>query len=256
MILNVSSQAAHWYTASGESFHSVRGANGQMRPTTLRDAKKMGNLYPSVTSILKILNKDVLVDWRISQAILSALTLPRKDGESETDFANRVIEDMGEQSRKAAEKGSEIHEQCEYLHRGLPPPSSQYASLCDGYRVWFNDNVLEVLKAEDVVVGIPAGFAGRRDLLCVLKDHRKAVVDIKTQAVKEKPNFYPEWAMQLSAYSYNEVEQPARISVVIDSQKPSPVYVKEWENHKGDMEAFLNCVKLWQRLKNYAPSSK
>ena len=63
---------------------------GQMRPTTVRDAKQLG-LFPSVTSIIKILSRPQLESWKQEQAVLAALTLPRKDGEPETEFAKGLL---------------------------------------------------------------------------------------------------------------------------------------------------------------------
>jgi hypothetical protein len=57
-----------------------------MRPTTLRDARKLG-LLPSVTNVLGVINKPELVEWKMTQAVLAALTLPRRDGEDLGVFA-------------------------------------------------------------------------------------------------------------------------------------------------------------------------
>jgi hypothetical protein len=46
---------AHWYRRDGEPLHSVPSAKGEPRPTTLRDARKLG-LLPSVTNVLGVIN--------------------------------------------------------------------------------------------------------------------------------------------------------------------------------------------------------
>src|SRR5512136_668210 len=71
---------AHWYRRDGEPLHSVPSAKGEPRPTTLRDARKLG-LLPSVTNVLGVINKPELVEWKMTQAVLAALTLPRLEGE-------------------------------------------------------------------------------------------------------------------------------------------------------------------------------
>ena len=109
--------SSHWYIATDdkvEAFHSVpyagkRGAAGETRPTTLRDARKVGAV-PSVTNVLSIFHKEFLVAYKINQAILAALTLPRIDGESEDDFAKRVFTDSKEHAASAARLGSRLHE--------------------------------------------------------------------------------------------------------------------------------------------------
>lgn len=83
---------AHWYKRDGEPLHSVLSGRGEPRPTTLRDARKLG-LLPSVTNILGVINKPELVEWKMTQAVLAALTLPRLEGEGEDAFARRVVDD-------------------------------------------------------------------------------------------------------------------------------------------------------------------
>ncbi|NDG03303.1 MAG: hypothetical protein EB119_08965, partial [Synechococcaceae bacterium WBB_34_004] len=84
--------SGHWYTENGESAHVVIGKNGNERNTTVADARKMG-LLPSVTSVLGIMDKPQLTAWKIEQAIMSSLTLPKEDGETLEEYAKRVVKD-------------------------------------------------------------------------------------------------------------------------------------------------------------------
>lgn len=110
--------SSHWYVINDqnkvESFHTVpyagkRGKDGETRPTTLRDARKVG-AAPSVTNVLSILHKEFLVAYKVNQAILAALTLPKIENESVDDFANRVVIDSKEHAASAARLGSRLHE--------------------------------------------------------------------------------------------------------------------------------------------------
>ena len=104
-----SSDAGHWYQAdTGEPAYQITGANGKIRNTTLRDARKL-NLVPSVTTILGQLNKAGLQTWLNQQILLSALTLPRGENEPEPQWLERVLFDSKEAGRKAAERGNLIH---------------------------------------------------------------------------------------------------------------------------------------------------
>ena len=60
------SESGHWYTQEGEPMYTIIGANGKERNTTLRDAKKE-NLVPSVTTILGMIAKPSLENWKINQ---------------------------------------------------------------------------------------------------------------------------------------------------------------------------------------------
>ena len=79
------SESGHWYTQEGEPMYTIIGANGKERNTTLRDAKTLG-LVPSVTTIIGMIAKPSLENWKINQALNSALSLERFENESLEDF--------------------------------------------------------------------------------------------------------------------------------------------------------------------------
>ena len=101
-------EAQHWYTRTGDPCHSIASKQGAMRPATLADARKLG-LVPGVSTILNMEAKPALTNWLVDQALLSALTLPRLDGETDDAFIVRAKEDSKEQAKKAAEKGKRLH---------------------------------------------------------------------------------------------------------------------------------------------------
>lgn len=108
---------SHWYKVDDngvEAFHEVpyagkRGKDGETRKTTIRDARKEGAL-PSVTNILGVLHKEFLVAYKVNQAILASLTLPRIKDESDDAFAKRVVTDSKEHAASAARLGSRLHD--------------------------------------------------------------------------------------------------------------------------------------------------
>jgi len=110
-------QAGHWYSEKGESAHVIIGKNGNERNTTVADARKLG-LLPSVTSIIGILDKPQLTSWKIEQAIMSSLTLPKEADETLETYARRVVKDSKESTTKAAEHGTRMHEQAENILMG------------------------------------------------------------------------------------------------------------------------------------------
>jgi hypothetical protein len=90
----------HWYTKDGVPAYTTIGKTGE-RPTTLRDAKKIG-LLPSVTTIINIMSKAGLDTWKQQQVLLAALTLPREPNEPEADWLKRVMQDSRATGREAA----------------------------------------------------------------------------------------------------------------------------------------------------------
>ena len=101
-------EGGHWYTKAGTPAYTTKDKKGNERNTTLRDARK-SNLVPSVTTIINESNKPGLVNWKMNQVLLSALTLTRNSGETDEAFMARIRKDAAEQAKQAAEKGTMIH---------------------------------------------------------------------------------------------------------------------------------------------------
>ena len=95
------SESGHWYSLEGEPMYTIIGANGKERNTTLRDAKSIG-LVPSVTTILSMVAKPALENWKITQAIKSAVTLDIGDEESMDSFVYRCKSNAKQIGSKAA----------------------------------------------------------------------------------------------------------------------------------------------------------
>lgn len=120
-------QSGHWYDANtGEARYTIIGANGKERPTTVRDARKLGNLVPSVTTILKLAAAPGLEAWKIGNAIMSALTLPRKEGETDESYIYRITRDSEERARNARQTGTDIHGAIECFYRGRLQDTDPY----------------------------------------------------------------------------------------------------------------------------------
>lgn len=264
--------ASHWYSLENGVWspcYQLPKKNGDgMKAVTLREAREL-NLYPSVTSILSVINKPGLESWKQEQAILSALTLPRLPDEKLDEFVKRVVKDMDDQSEKARGFGSQIHAAIEgyFQHEAL---TEEIAPYLKSFIEWSNDQVTKVIGSEVICGCKECGYAGRLDLVCVLKDSGFSVIDAKTQNVKrnkdgiKQPIFYPEWPRQLAAYAHTYGPDstecgyviPEMISVIIDSSEPGPVYVKKWDNYLHHMEMFRHCLELWCDDRGYKPGAK
>jgi hypothetical protein len=264
MILIQRQPASHWYLRDGRPFHEIAKKDGTgNRPVTLADARKVLAL-PSVTNVLGVLVKPGLDAWKIEQGILSALTLPRLPGEDLGAFAHRVVADMGEQVEKAADFGSAIHHACEvYALNKQLPQDIRLLSFLESWFHWFDSNVERVASVEQVFVHHEHGYAGRVDMVALLRGIGWAVVDFKTQKVKRsakgeaKPVFYETWPLQLAAYRQAILANAAKdvkglVSVVIDSVTPGPVHVKQWQG-VDYFGSFLAAVELWKYVKGYDP---
>jgi hypothetical protein len=249
----------HWYHPDGTPCHTVPKATGDGdRPTTVADARKL-NLIPSVTNILAIKAKEGLNIWRIEQAILAALTLPRIEGESEDSFAQRVAKDAQEQSEKAAELGTQVHAEIEAFHKTkIYDSQSPFAPYIKEYVQWAQKNIKTIVAVEKVLVNANAGYAGRCDCIAVI-DGITTIIDWKTQRVKNgKTVFYKDWAMQLAAYRQCLLEDGATpdvacASILINTTEPDKPQFKFWDEKEISeaYNAFKSCLALWSWEKNY-----
>jgi hypothetical protein len=267
MVLIERQAPSHWYLRDGTPFHEIAKKDGTgNRPVTLADARKVLAL-PSVTNVLGVLAKPGLDAWKIEQGIMAALTLPRAVNEPLDAFAHRVVSDMGEQVEKAADFGSAIHAACEVyaLNKQVPENIRLLTFLEDWFR-WFDEHVERVASVERVYVHQEHGYAGRVDMVALVRGSGWAVVDFKTQKVKRsvkgvaKPVFYETWPLQLAAYrqailASGAKDVKAMVSVVIDSVQPGPVNVRQWEG-VDYFGSFLAALELWKYVKDYDPKGE
>ena len=248
-------QAGHWYTEQGESAHVVIGKNGNERNTTVADARKMG-LLPSVTSVLGIMDKPQLTSWKIEQAIMSSLTLPKEDNETLEEYARRVVKDSKQSTTKAAEHGTRMHEQAENILMGRPTCKDEdLQPYIKTFKEWADANVEKTYWCEKALVG--AGYAGRCDAYVRLKGIGDAIMDLKNRKVNPRYSpFYNTDTAQIYAYiAACENPKAAGVSVVLASNDPELIKHKVWDKeelHEAGI-AFQAMLKVWAWAKQYVP---
>lgn len=256
-----SPDGGHWYTTDGKPMYEVPSKTGAMRPTTLRDARKL-NLLPSVTTILKVLHKQGLVDWMIEQAVLAALTTPRNEGEELDAFVHRVLHTervQDQESQKARDRGTEIHNGIETILSGGKVSDDLLPwvkPVTDYLQAEFN----EVISVERILIG--DGYAGRTDLIA-LKDKTAWVLDFKT--AKKLPLNSKSWdehVLQLGAYAHAYCRQDRVDPNLI---RTGNIYISTIEQgefivapHEPDwvnvyIHGFHPLVKYWQWVNDYRP---
>jgi len=253
--LVVTDQAGHYYTQDGQSAHVIIGKNGNERNTTVADARKLG-LLPSVTSVLGIMDKPQLTSWRISVAIESALTLPKRDDESLDEYARRVVEDSKEQTRKAAEHGTRMHEQAENILMGRAVSKDEdLQPYIKTFKKWADANIEKTYWCEKALVG--AGYAGRCDAYVRMRGIGDAIIDLKNRKVSPRYSpFYNTDTAQIYAYiAACENPKAAGVSVVLASNDPELIKHKVWDKeelHEAGI-AFQAMLKVWAWAKQYVP---
>ena len=258
---------AHWYRPDGEPMHSVLSLKGEPRPTTVRDARKLG-LLPSVTNVLGVIAKPELVEWKMTQAVLAALTLPRLSGEGEDAFARRVVDDAQSRVRTAAEFGTAFHAGAEQVANTLEvDPTGPYAAWLSLHRDWFQASCVRVVWTERVLVNTALGYAGTADLLVEHQAHGLTLVDYKTQGFggqktedrgRSGPRAYGSWCQQLAAYRRAIGKPMACMSVIVNSAEPSAPVEHVWSEEElaAGWESFEAALVIWRHEKGYDPRHK
>jgi hypothetical protein len=255
------STGGHWYTVDGRAMHTVVGKNGSERPTTLRDARQL-NLIPSVTTIMRVLEKPQLTDWKVRNAVVAAVLTTRLVGETDEQLVERILTNAEGSVTLAQDFGTALHDLME--RRALSPEALSAPFVDKELRPWFPfieefyKGIREVVRCESTVVG--DGYAGRIDLLARREDDSLALFDFKTSKWKQgKANFYPEHCRQLAAYQrvlQDQFGEPIDcINVGINSLNPEQFQTRKWkgEELESGFNVFSLTLKLWQTINNYRP---
>jgi hypothetical protein len=262
-----SKDSSHWYRITGESCYQIEKKDKSgMRATTLRDARTL-NLVPSVTTILQILHKEALVQWKIEQAVLAVVTAPRQPNEADDAFIRRVLHEEEQQHEEAAaarDLGTQIHDALELYLVGAEVPADMMPWIGPAA-----ESILafgKVVTTEQNLVG--EGYAGRCDLI---QDGGEfwAMTDYKS--AKKLPNptkgAWPEHRLQLSggyapawAHKCRKDGLPERTiirrNVYISSVNQGQFVICEHEEDWQDVyeRGFAPLVKHWQWMTGHVPN--
>ena len=260
--------SSHWYKKDGTTAYGA----------SLKEAREMGYL-PSVTTVDKVIANKGLEQWKIRQAVMSALTLDRikcvatieyPDGtkwqveEPDDDYINRILDDSRQQARKAAKLGSVIHHLAERTIKGKPlffkGLRSDVWTLFKPLQKWIDDNILTGYS-EKVLVNIEEGYAGKADFIGDLKDSNSVILDFKTRFIIpedikkngeiKKAKLYDSDARQLSAL-HNAEPYGDCISVIISSNVDfAGVWIYNWPYAKiqKEYEVFKSALNIYRITK-------
>lgn len=184
--------------------------------------------YPSVTTVLRVIEKSYLDAWK------------SRVGASE---ANRTL-------HNAQTFGTEIHAIAEKLARreDVEIPK-KYAPFAQAVQDFLDDWVAEVHETELTLISPARGFAGTCDLYATLKDGSRAIIDLKTSRQLTR-----EHGLQTAGYAVllRDNDYPVHRRLVVRIKKEAGAegkyHVREYKDHDGDIKAFLAVLKVfkWQ----------
>lgn len=196
---------------------------------TGRSYKIDGERYPSVTTILSMLEKSGLAHWRGAV------------GNAEAD---RI-------SKEATDYGTAIHALVEVVNRGQRCQlDSEERTYVAPYVEWFDEHVSTCVAAEKLLVSRQFKYAGTTDAIVVMRgDLTAAIVDFKSSKTDLAQR---EWALQTAAYALaaeeEGIEISRRIIVRIPKSQPDKLFLTEFPEDEllEDQRAFLAALKIWR----------
>jgi hypothetical protein len=249
----IATEGGHWYREDGSPRYTIIGKNGRERPTTLRDARRLG-LLPSVSGIMDCADKPALNNWKIDQHLLKAHSHPAQEGEEFDAYKLRLKRAAREEMDKAPDLGSLIHG-C--IEKNL---MKQY-DYNRTYEKHVNSAVAALSKWCDGLVGLRAeksfahrlGYGGKVDA-----SKWGFVADFKTKdfTADALPQTWDNHALQLSAYREGLEMSRARCAIIYVSTKvPGLTHTVEIapDDLERGWEMFRALLSYWQFKNRYIP---
>jgi hypothetical protein len=161
-----------------------------------------GKNYPSVTSILNVLNKPQLVNWavRLTRDSLKQelFALQRSDSLQDLNIDSLLAKSALEHNRVknvAAGHGIDIHSRIAAYLDNEGNMAYDQDPVIKAFRTWQDEAQFLPIASEKLVISREHEYAGTADLIGTLGG-RLALLDIKTGR-----GVYPEYKLQLAAYA-------------------------------------------------------
>lgn len=167
-----------------------------------------GDIIPSVTGILSIINKPMLVNWAANTAV-DSIAEKLKAGVS---FDEVQIGEMLETARKAPYQkkkdagaiGTLVHEWVEQYIHGMNPPvpvNEGIRKSVEQFLSWVSIYKVKFLCSEQMIYSKQYKYTGTLDFICEI-DGKLYIGDLKTSK-----GIYNEYFIQTSAYRYARTEE-------------------------------------------------
>lgn len=245
-------ESQHWYSREGVPCYEQVTGKGGLRPTDLRDARKLG-LVPSVTTVLSVLAKPALTNWMVDQAILAALTLPRVDGETEDAYIERIRADSKAQAKAAADEGTRIHDAIE-CHFKRKPFDAKYDPHVEAVLRRLHElypGVSDWVAEESFAHAL--GYGGKVDLN---SPSTGIVADWKGKDgdFSDGKKLHFDQNYQLAAYSRGLLLPPSEgANIFVSRTHPGKVAHHVWKRADVDdgWQVFEATLAVWKRLKKF-----
>jgi len=257
----------HFYTKTKDGtieprhFVPMTKDPSRTRASRVTDAKKAaenGEVWlPSVTTILNILDKPALINWKVDKHLEQAYEnkVNHRLGEYCDDYIKRIKAITREKMDEAPKAGTAIHEVLEdYIGKGKRPLDKTELLICKNVEAALIEHCGDIgqFECEKYFVS-DKGYAGCADL-----SSPEWIIDYKSKKESAKFNpgkmAYPDHRRQLGAYGKAlccEGFKAANIFICletgeVDFHEHTPEQIED-----GYLD-FLDCLSIHQR-NNYNP---
>lgn len=188
-----------------------------------------GNKYPSITTVLSILNKEAIIAWR------------KRVGEEE---ANKI-------STRAAVRGTKVHDMIERYVLNEDPGEPDLISVSNFKEVKpiIDENLSKVYATEKRMFSKHLGVAGTVDCVGVWNG-KDSIIDWKTSAKWKKKEWISNYFMQCSAYAIMWEERTGRpitqLVVCIAGDMGPQIFVEHRDNWDKEL---ISVIKRYKEKK-------
>lgn len=264
--------SSHWYDHEGKPRYTVPYASGKgERATNLGDARKL-KLFPSVTTILGIVDKPALTRWKINEVLEAAIEMPYEPLNSmfshdweitaaSNKWKSTIIKMSEKKGKDAADRGNAIHDGMEqYFTVGLMRNTTEEVRkfctpaielIADTFGHMANWNAEHSFSHK-------LGFGGKCDLhmLPCGEYPNGVIIDFKTKSAEDfsKVKAYSEQCQQLVAYRQGFGMPHARcFNLFIGTNTPGELMLHEWreEECQSAWKCFTHLVEYWKTINNF-----
>ena len=188
-----------------------------------------GTKYPSITTVLSILSRQGIMEWR------------RRVG---AEVANAI-------STKAARRGTHVHQMCEDLINNklnikefLPVDVEMFKTI----ESIIIEKIDKIHAQESALYSDYLGVAGRVDVIAEWEG-RLSVIDFKTSSKPKKKEWISSYFQQTSAYAVMFEERTGIpvdqlvVLIAVDQNEPQ-IFVEKRDNHIQDC---INTISMFNK---------
>ena len=245
----------HFYTETEngiETRHFVPMAKDPTRTRASRvtDAKKAaknGELwFASVTTVLNILDKPALVNWKVDRHLQQAWDFGVGICDNFDDYKKHIKAATDKELDKAPKAGTDVHKMLELWMEGIDPETESELLICENVGKALAENTDNInWSCERHFINRIFGYAGCADLV-----NDNWIIDYKTkqEASKFRPGKmqYIDQKRQLAAYRGYKPKRCANLFICIETGECDFQEVPEVELDDAYLD-FLDCLNIYRR---------